>query len=928
MSTLHQAVTICATARLSRGLQDAHERKQISLGLTQWAAPYIVTLSQWLDKTTNEALLLGKIDAFSLPNFVLSNVAEQLLWEEVITKSLQKNGTNQIVDTTTLFDIKSLSQSAIEANKLIIEWQLDENALNTNAQSTFTTEETRQFLRWRHEFQRLCSHHKTLDSARYLALQIHSLQKAELSLPRQMNFVGYDRFTPLEQQLISFLKSAGVIIDMLKPLAVQAQNLQVAYVDNDAECRAATAWAKAILAAKPNAQLAIISPVLGNLRDKLNYLLDDTFHPETLHPKHYEAPRCYDFSIGLPLTQHPIIKSALHILKCSLPHTKLSQPECAILLQDAYFGKTTQNGELDNRALFDLDLRRKSGHTLNLAQFIYQAEVAIAKGLSLSKLLAHLTQMQQLSNDWPKKQLPSAWRLSFISLLKAVNWASSHELSSHDYQTQQAWLKALDEFATLDSLLGNINAFEAMQRLAQLTHSTMFQPEAIGETHIQLLGLLETVAVQLDGIWVMGMNDQHWPPAAKPNPLLPAQLQRSHGTPNASAQVQADFAKLIHQRLSKSASEVIFSYALKDGDRELRASPVLENVPLKNPSIDVSLSTLTVHTLAETLAHTPAETMQYVDDHIAPVVSTEEVLRGGSQLLKAQAICPAWAFYQYRLGAKVLKEPTDGLDSMTRGTLVHSALQCFWLECSNLSALKAMSEQTMQAAIAKAVANGITQFCASQGIIMPPQIMLLEQYRLQLLLNIWLVLECERADFKVQACEKEMTLNLAGISIKVIIDRIDELMDGGLVIIDYKTGSAVETKSWAEPRITEPQLPLYAAIAAHAAHIVAVCFGKVTTDNCQFIGIAAQDDVLPNVKDLTKVRTDSAFKQFSDWDSLILHWKASLEAIAEEIKNGEAAVRFKDEVALAYCEVKPLLRLPERLLQFEQMQKKSLEVPK
>ncbi len=39
--------------------------------------------------------------------------------------------------------------------------------------------------------------------------------------------------------------------------------------------------------------------------------------------------------------------------------------------------------------------------------------------------------------------------------------------------------------------------------------------------------------------------------------------------------------------------------------------------------------------------------------------------------------------------------------------------------------------------------------------------------------------------------------------------------------------------------------------------------------------------------------------------------------IATEIKAGEASVKFSDKNALSYCEVLPLLRLPERQLQFE-----------
>ena len=42
-----------------------------------------------------------------------------------------------------------------------------------------------------------------------------------------------------------------------------------------------------------------------------------------------------------------------------------------------------------------------------------------------------------------------------------------------------------------------------------------------------------------------------------------------------------------------------------------------------------------------------------------------------------------------------------------------------------------------------------------------------------------------------------------------------------------------------------------------------------------------------------------------------MHWRNRIAAVAREIREGDAAVRFADEKLLAYCEVLPLLRLPE-----------------
>jgi RecB family exonuclease len=146
---------------------------------------------------------------------------------------------------------------------------------------------------------------------------------------------------------------------------------------------------------------------------------------------------------------------------------------------------------------------------------------------------------------------------------------------------------------------------------------------------------------------------------------------------------------------------------------------------------------------------------------------------------------------------------------------------------------------------------------------------------------------------------------------------VDELPDGRLVVLDYKTGASVSHKSWAEERIAEPQLPIYAALALRDGEVAAVCFAKVQAAEQKFIGIADSAEVLPGVCALDGARKLFPEDRFPDWAALIRHWQASITAIAAEIKAGEAAVKFRNEEDLRDCDVKPLLRLPERKLQLE-----------
>ena len=899
-------ITICATARLVRGVLAQYQQQQLESGVSQWQSAQAYTLQQWLDELISHASLLGLLPSDALPALTLSAIAESHLWEQSIETCLAKH------EAAALFDIRSMAKSAIEANNLMLNWQLAEADINHD----FITQETRQLLRWRHTFEDFCTKQNAIESARLTALQIALFAQfqqkivRELALPTHIQLAGFDRITPLEARLFELLKGCGVQVEtMATNIHSYTEVKCFAAIDANSECRAAVAWAQKKLIENPNAQLAIISPALGSIRRELADLLDDTFHSETLDSSLYETPRCYDFSLGLALTEYAIVHSALQLLRLAASKADLIFDEVTPLLQDVYWGSQQ---ELDSRAQLDAHLRRNMNASYHLESLIKQASKLQINGTPLDALLENLTQISRFQNQQGKqRQVLSAWVAAFVHLLDELHWAKTHSLSSHEFQAQQAFLKCLKELNGLDAIFGNVSASVAVQKITELCNATMFQAEAKGDIRIQILGLLETPAVQLDAVWALNMNDQHWPPAVKLNPLLPADLQRNRGTPNASAAVQSRFASLVHQRLMTCAPEVIFSYATKEDERELRPSPLLdiqEEIYTSN----------TIQTLAEKLAQ-PA-TLQLLDDFVAPAVLPDENVRGGVNLFATQAKCPAWAFYQYRLGAAKLETPVDGLDTMSRGSLLHMVLQLFWLDCKTLSNLKSLSESLLIEKIDAAIEKSIQALSNEISYHIPTQVLQIERNRLRQLMQAWLTLELERADFVVDACEKRFELDVEGLKLNLSIDRIDKLAEGGLVVIDYKTSAAVSNSSWAEDRITEPQLPIYVVLALKYEQVLAVSFAKIRSDETKFVGLSAEQDVLPKVTALEKVTKSSAFYEFPDWDALLEHWYTSLTNIAQEIKSGVADVTMNNEADLVYCDVKPLLRLPERLLQFENMQ--------
>jgi exodeoxyribonuclease-5 len=891
------SIILCPTARLARSIQNDIAFKQQQAGQQQWQTANVQTLSQWLQVLIQTAQLTGALAADNAP-LPLSTFNEQLLWQEVITQSLKKNAFGD------LFDVAGLALAAMEANQYMVAWHL-------HVPHDQQAEESRQFLQWQRAFIKRCEALNVLENVRFVDWQLAQLAQEAVALPASIAFAGFDQAAPQEQRLRALLMARGVqVATYATTLPAPAEAQHISLENQEAEYRAAVAWANGYLAEHPQAKLAIVAPQLNDIRNPLADLLDDTFYPASNRPSLCDAPRNYNFSLGTPLAQQPIVQAALNCLRL-LSSYQLQQADVSSLLLSPFWSASKQ--EADARAMLDASLREKLPMRFSLANLMAFAQKQLENGLAIKQLLGHLQSAKALVNS--KKALPSQWVNTINQLLEALAWPGERNISSLEYQAKNTWQKALQQLAQMDMLGKPIGLAEAVSLMQQICTNLIFQAETEHAPAIQILGVMEALSKPVDALWVMHMNDHIWPPPARPNALLPAFIQRAAGVPNADNAVQAAFAQTIHQRLLHSANSIIFSSSQTEGESQLRPSPLMHNIA------NIIAPIPQAATLAEQLAALGNADLTLLDDHMAPPIAADEHVRGGTGLFKAQAICPAWAFYQYRLGAKALKAPTNGLDSMERGSLVHDVLERFWQPSHqkhrHFADLRDMSEQALQQALNAAITHTLTQFAEENKV--SPNVIKLEHERLSKLIGDWLNFEKARGvGFNMVACEVEKKVSIRGIEVTLKIDRIHQLEEGGQEFVDYKTGQIPKMSSWGEDRITEPQLPIYAAFYAEdTAQVAGVQFGMVKVAEHAFAGLnTANFEAEPEKRKPTFIRN------FSNWDALLTHWKTSIETIADEIKTGEAAVRFNDENDLAYCEVKPLLRLPERQLQFERSESK------
>lgn len=911
MTDTSKSLILCATSRLAQSLRWQDDRAHVAAGDTRWSTLNTATVAQWFAILAEEALLRGHASSTLLYR-LLDPFQEQLLWERVIADSIPDHAAS-------FFDVPGMAATAAEAHQLMVVWGIAPVA-------AYATDEAQEFLRWRRKFLELCTASELIDAAQHHEAVLTLVDGGALQIPSEVYFAGFDNITPQEQRLKALLAKQGATVADWQFAETAPPALEIRMLpEADAERRAVAQWAAVQLAQNPAVQIGVVVPNLGNARDAIESALDDALHPALLRPSHVEASRVYNFSLGKPLTQHPLAAVALELIALAGGSGEVEQSRIGELLRHPCWSAAIH--EADARARLEVALREKIPATTTVARVLSFAQwFALEfdqdneeKSLppQLPQLLNNLAAIETTRREWKKKALPSAWATRIRQLLRAAGWPGERTLSSHEFQARQAFIDELDKLAALDGILGEIAAREAHRRLSQLCNAHVFQAETTGEPHVQVVGMLEAGGMHFDALWVMGMTDDVWPPAPRPNPLLPAELQRKVGSPNASAQAQLAFATSIHQRLLQCAPDIVFSFARMDGATELRASPLLATLASGHAIKDAPSQPLPPGGGSDYLARwAPA-----IDDSTAPPVQEGEHVHGGTGLLKAQAICPAWAYFRYRLGAKKLQTPVEGLDAAARGSIVHEALRSFWVATESSSRLRAMSDAERSAAIDSAIDAALNEYdIEHRASPLPPVFRKLERERLQRLLDNWLAVELQREQpFSAVSCEQRITVDIEGIQCHLQIDRIDQLEDARRIVIDYKTGAVSGVKSWADMRITDPQLPIYAAIAQSEQATAAVAFGKVQLDDSVFLGIAADDGLLPRVPGIDSRDGRKVFNadEFADWQAVLRHWRNSIHEIALEVKFGAAAVTVADEADLKYCDVLPLLRLAERRAQWE-----------
>lgn len=871
---------ITANNRLRNHMLRAYGQRQVD-STKVWPSPRIYSLSQWIEFNWG---LLQRRAYVPAAQRIINNLQRQTLWEKIIGESSL---------AAALLQPEPLAQAADSALRNLELWQLTEAQVRDaepllNAQSN-----TYCWLTWLGEFRARLAQLGFITQESANQILIDAFKTSQLDQEAIIHLTGFDDIPPQHQDLIN---SACQQLHSIKLENQITQLIRTEIHNSEAEIRAAALWSKQQLEQNPAAMIGIIVPNLGQCRDQVERIFVEVFEPLAALPDQPRYTLPFNFSAGTPLGATPIITATLNLLELQKSSWDL-EAICDLLLSPFFSDADT---ELVLRTHLIQALRKLGRFTISLSDLRHHGQ-KIASKLGIiendNHLISRLVQLENYRRQSFGKQSAQYWCDFFQRHLQLLGWPGPRRLDSQEYQQLTLWNQVLENFLQLDGTGIELTYTAAIQQLRSIAGKTPFQAQT-PNSPIQILGALEGAGLQFSHCWVMGLHHRQWPPVPAPNPLLPSNLQRTQKMPHASAERELQFARALTEHYRQCAPLVIFSSAHSDDDSELSPSALIRHLPLTTMDALIgnkeSISAQNYQALAAT------SNLEIVSTAQAPqLIVGQEPVRGGASLFKEQGACPFNAFARLRLGANSIEEPVAGFSAIERGNLLHDALAQIWKQLKDQKTLLASDETALSTLIQQTTQTTVDSLKQKRGTSIGVYYAQLEQERLAQLISEWLAQEKMRPAFTVIAIEEDVEVEFAGLPLRLRIDRIDQLENGDLLLIDYKTGQP-KLQSWQGERMDEPQLPLYAVTATE--DIAAIAFAQINAKAMKWIGMGAlnthHDGILPSK---------------TPWDEQRQEWQLFLQNLAADFIQGDARVDMKNPTTAQYAEdLLPLNRLQEQ----------------
>ena len=868
---LNGGLVVTASDRAARVLMAAFHRARQAEGLTAWPAPKVQDWNSFVS-TAWQQRAMEKMDG----RLLLNPVQEQALWAEIAAAGGQ---------TATLLEgpRHRLAKLAMKAHDLLCSHAsqfLIEKARNGWLQDAAV------FSGWLAAFDRLCRSSDLLSPSRVPLELIELLQE---SLPAErppLLLAGFDRILPVQRRLFNAWGAWREAVPGEPATKIHFYQAP----DAQAELVACARWCKSQLVSHPGIRLLVITQDANARRGEIEraFFKCTGSNPETSSP-------LFEFSLGIPLRQIAVARGAYLVLRWL--NSPLTEAEVDWLLSTGQTAASLQ--EATELQAYMRALRRRSLERTHWTLEAFTSQPLAARLLPVSWFQRMIEAKRRLEGYSSRSQGPLDWAGLIPQLLEEAGWPGYRPLSSAEFQAAQRWQLAVESVGSLGFDGRRMRWQDFLAALGRTLDETLFAPES-HDAPIQIAGPAESAGLTADAIWFLGADEDAWPLTGPMHPLLPTEVQREAAMPHATPQLDGDLAQRITDRLLASASEIHFSFARQRQTAEARPSRLIAQLAGAAQPLPPELAAPPVSSPL---------TVSFEDS--SRVLFPPGKVEGGSSVLTAQTQCPFKAFATARLAAKSWKPAEAGLTASQRGQLLHSVLHSIWdgppLGIRTHAELTELTDQSAFVAshVQRVFENELRSELRER---MPSRYLELEALRLTFLVTEWLEYEATRIDFAVVGTEVARTVSVGELTMDLRLDRIDQLNDGSLLIIDYKSGD-LSPSAWDLPRPEDVQLPLYAGFALEEDEVLGgLVFAKIRAGQHVFAGRVG--DAKATL--LAKLTGGSGLVKNSLTAEQLIDWRDSILQLAQDFLQGRAEVDPRDAPQTCkYCGLETVCRIRE-----------------
>ncbi|GFE86639.1 ATP-dependent helicase [Steroidobacter agaridevorans] len=874
-SLLDQGVTVLtASRRLAHALRLGYAQHAQSQGQSVWRTPRVLPWSTWLAQQWLESRAIG---AHAHHARLLTNAQARILWDSLVNDSEWGSG---------LLNPSNAARLAARSWRRMQEYLIPLAALNDSDSS-----EGRALHAWCTEFLRRCEKLQAIDETRLA----HWAHDANFVPEETLALAGFDSIPPSVARLIERWRARGKIADIAADEQTSRSVVVVTARDADDELELAARWARAQIATGKST-VGVVVADLQSRRAEVQRVFEDVFAPGQRNIQAESAKIPVVIAAPAPLASYPVVDAALLVLQFAL-HDRPATHAGRLLRSPFIAGG---EAEKDRRAMADFRLREDQRDRWDWFELERWASASGCDQLAVAARSIGAEIRGKTSSTGA-----SAWAERFHAWLRAVGWPGERSLSSVEHQTVLKFHAALAEFGTLDAVTASLSAAAALSRLQELLRDTPFEPETQA-TSITVIDPATVAGMSFDATWVTGLDAARLPEPVNPDPLLPVPLQRAAKIPEATAEGVMQLSKARLARWTSSAPQVVLSWPRQEGEAELQPSPMLASWPTVKGS---DLAIASVRPLRRTLFD-QRPLLEQMRDELAPRL-TVRTARGGAMTLELQSRCPFRAQAQIRLGAEDMPTVSIGVEPIDRGIILHRVLEEIWGSLRSHAGLLAVEEETLAERV-RASAERHTMQALQPTVRYRQRLAALEASNVAKQVLQLLAVEKERPSFVLRLTEKSEPYAIGGLSITLQPDRIDELGNGGNLLIDYKLGDSHSPRQWLDTRPgrpLRPQLPLYGL--AHGESLRGLAYVVLAAGAVEYRGWSDGAFIGEGVAAYpghVRLKPDHP----PDWPSLVAHWRKSLTQLAENFVEGQAAVDPLLAQECAYCHLSAFCRISER----------------